>query len=124
MDFYETALEWEHGGAYYALSVAPEDMPVRGNVMASDNSDADRECEDRVLWELSAGNVWAWCCVRVTCTAGGVTGTAHLGGCSYASAEDFMAEDGYFSEMQAEARASLLERLEAASAALEEGRRA
>jgi len=43
-----------------------EDIPVRGNALASGDAEADRACEDEILARLEAGDIWAWCTVRVS----------------------------------------------------------
>ena len=89
----------------------PEDMPVRGNAMASGDDALDREVEDEILARLGAGDVWAWCSVRVEAVfvVGTVPykGEACLGGCSYESEEDFTAPGGYYDDLCNEALADL-----------------
>jgi hypothetical protein len=78
----------------FSLEVQPEDMPLEGNLCAIDD-EHDRAEEERVRQELRDGNVWAWCQVRVVARWGDWEGSAGLGGCSYASGEDFKAGPCY-----------------------------
>lgn len=89
------------------ISAEPDDLPVRGNAMASGDADADREVEDEILARLDRGDAWAWASVRVRATwtaPSGRTyhGDAHLGGCSYADEADFRT-GGYYEQMVEEA---------------------
>jgi len=100
----------------------PEDLPVRGNAMASGDDAADRATEDAILADLDAGNQWAWCsvCVRVAWTApSGRTyhASSHLGACSYTDEATFRA-DGYFDDMVAGAMGQLDDDLRAERADL------
>lgn len=60
--------------------------------------------------QMRAGNDWAWCQVEVRGTYKTLTQSAYLGGCSYASEEDFKV-GGYFQDMRAEVVAELNKRL-------------
>ena len=84
------------------LECLPEDVPVRGNAMASGDPDVNRETEEWIFSELSAGNDWAWACAKVTVRWGEFTGDDYLGACSYRNEADFVA-DGYYSDMVASA---------------------
>lgn len=86
----------------FKIECLPEDMPVRGNACSID-PEADRECEDKILEDLDSGNPWAWCVVRVTATYKGIRGVDYLGGCCYASEEDFKQPNGYYDDMKANA---------------------
>jgi hypothetical protein len=108
----------------YDLEVQYEDTPIRGNVMCSGDDDYDRECEDKVIADLIDGNVWAWCCVKCTARYDGidsVTGVDYLGGCSYASEEDFTAPGGYWDDMKDVARDDLYTQLESIAIRLRMG---
>ena len=91
----------------FKLRAEFDDLPVRGNAMASGDDAFDREVEDGVLARLDAGDVWAWASVEVTAEWEGVTGRDYLGACSYASEDDFCASGGYFEDMKAGALADL-----------------
>jgi hypothetical protein len=49
----------------FQVLVEPEDTPVRGNYMATDDDEADRAAEDAVIAALDAGEERAWCRVIV-----------------------------------------------------------
>lgn len=86
----------------YSIEVLPEETPVRGNCIATDDPDFDRDYEDKILADLEAGNTWAWCQVKVTASAGGMggmEGTDYLGCCSYKDEADFRQCD-YYASMQ------------------------
>jgi hypothetical protein len=94
----------------YTLECLPEEIPIRGNAMASGDDNFDRETENQIIADYESGNEWAWCCVKMTATCGGFEGTDFLSGCNYANEEDFRA-GGYFEDMQQEAYADLLNTL-------------
>ncbi len=113
----------------YRLECLSEDIPFRGNAMASGDDELDREAEQWIEDQLNRGNEWAWCCARVTATIEfqGHTfeGETYLGCCSYESEADFLRCSG--SDMRYEARCALerelreyVARLEAANACLAE----
>lgn len=66
---------------------------------------------------MAKSAMWGWCAIEVRCTVkvgnNSYQGTDHLGGCSYISAEDFMAEGGYFEGMKQNAFEDLLSMLRA-----------
>jgi len=95
----------------FTLSAVPDDVPLKGNVMASGDDAADREAEDAVRADLEAGNVWAWASVTVTAKWAGFEGTDNLGGCSYKDEADFR-EGGYYDDMLAESLADLISNIE------------
>jgi hypothetical protein len=88
-----------------------EDLPVRGNAMASGDEAVDRAAEQAILAELNSGNVWAWCVVRVQVAWTAPSGREYvsddtLGACSYRDEADFRA-GGYFDDMVAAALETL-----------------
>jgi hypothetical protein len=96
----------------FAVECLPEDIPVRGNAMASDEPELDKKVEDEIIARLDSGDLWAWCCVKVTATLECVSqrkgyvptdvslvGVDYLGGCSYRDEGDFR-EGGYFADMK------------------------
>lgn len=95
-------------GVTFELECLPEDIPVRGNAMASGDDAADREYEDEIIRRLDAGDVWAWCTVKVTARFGAFEGVSYLGCCNYRDEEDFTQPGGYFEDMEAEAFDALL----------------
>lgn len=66
----------------------PEDAPVKGNCSAIDE-ETDRKNEEHIFSELEAGNMWAWCTVKVRGKFHGVGADTYLGGCSYKNEKDF-----------------------------------
>lgn len=78
----------------FQITVEEEDIPVRGNACATDDPVADKEIEDYIFEELSRGNIAAWCCIMVRATWNGFTGRACLGGNSYQSEEEAIADCG------------------------------
>ena len=104
----------ERKDVYFRIECHPEDVPVRGNAMASGDDDADRAYENEILSRLDAGDEWAWCSVRVVAsleTDGGVLleGDAWLGCCSYRDEADFRSdlpdlEDEALDNLNAKAR--------------------
>jgi hypothetical protein len=77
-----------------------DDTPVRGNAMATDEPDLDREYEDEILARLDRGDVWAWAHIQVkaTCPDCGAEGLDSLVCCSYESEAAFRA-DVYYADM-------------------------
>lgn len=92
----------------------PEDVPIRGNALASGDPELDREHEDDLIAELDGGNEWAWCRVEVTARLFWLdtdySATVHLGACSYASEEDFVACN-YYEDLKKEAIDELIAKL-------------
>jgi hypothetical protein len=77
-----------------------DDIPVRGNAMASGDDELDRKTEDWILRRLDSGDVWAWAAVTVRVTWKGISCEDHLGACSYDDEADFRQEGGgYFGSM-------------------------
>jgi hypothetical protein len=103
----------------FELTVEQDDIPVRGNALASGDADEDRKCEDEILRRLDQGDVWAWASVRVTARWEGFEGHDYLGGCSYESERDFVRSGGYFDDMKDAALAELNEAIQAHAAKLE-----
>ena len=93
-----------------SLEVMPEDMPVRGNVMCSDDAAFDKECEDEIIQRINSGDDWAWSVVKVSVEWNGFKGTASLGGCSYKDENDFLLCEG--AAMKGEALDDLNARIE------------
>lgn len=98
----------------YTVSAEQDDMPVRGNALASGDDKVDKECEDEILERLGRGDEWAWALVKVTAavTLGDYvfSGKAYLGGCSYANEAEFKT-DAYYLQMCKEAREDLVVKL-------------
>lgn len=100
------------------LEAEYDDMPVRGNAMASDDDAFDKKVEDRIIARLDNGDVWAWAVVTVTAIYRGYEGSDTLGACCYASEKSFR-RDSYFTDMKANAIASLADQLLAAKKTLQ-----
>lgn len=66
----------------FSVEIEAEDIPVRGNAMASGDDAADRECEDEIIARLDRGEVEAWCAVVVKATWKGYSATASIGACT------------------------------------------
>lgn len=108
--------------AEITLTVEYDDTPLRGNAMASDDADFDKQVEDEILERLDSGDVWAWAHVRVTASVeidgyGTVEASASLGGCNYLSEQDFREceYDGMESEARDALRAEIFEQAEHAA---------
>jgi len=86
----------------YTLTIEDEDIPVRGNAMASGDDEADEAYENEIIARLDSGDLWAWCFVKVTAEWRGFKGWDGLGGCSYADEADFK-RGGYYEDMKARA---------------------
>lgn len=91
----------------YTFLAEPEDVPVRGNVMASGDDAADKAAENEVLARLERGDIYAWFVAHVIAEVevDGETykGDAYLGGCSYADEKNFTQDGGYYDDMKKDA---------------------
>jgi hypothetical protein len=105
----EANLEEVKQAINYRLECLPEHVEVRGNASASGDDAWDKEIEDKILSALDQGNLWAWCCVKVTAEYRGLEGTDYLGSCSYESEEQFRECGGYFESMKEQAAEQLLD---------------
>jgi hypothetical protein len=110
--------ETDTQGIEYRILIEADDVPVRGNALASGDDRADKEAEDSIIERLESGDTWAWACVTVEARYKGFTGRDVLGTCSYADTEAFIRDGGYYPDMKDTARANLLQQLEAACEAL------
>jgi hypothetical protein len=90
----------------FEIECVPEDLPIQGNASAIDD-ETDAQLERDLREQLERGNEWAWCLVRVTARWAEYEGYDYLGGCSYASKEQFMHPKGYYPDMKARALADL-----------------
>lgn len=98
----------------FKLEIEPEDTPVRGNVMASGDDQADRDLENEIIERLDRGDLWAWCYVKVTAsvTMDGhtFTGSNAIGGCSYFGTDsecEAAFKRDYYTDLCDEARENL-----------------
>lgn len=106
----EEVMELLRDRVTYQLSIEPEDIPVRGNAIASGDDAYDKKVEDEIIRRVDNGDDWAWCTVEVDAIffpkggqAARITGRTSLGGCSYKDEEDFKQEGGYYPQMQDDA---------------------
>lgn len=72
----------------YSTKIEFSDIPVKGNVQASEDDEADEAAENEVLAEIANGNVYAWCDIIVYATLGGFDGLASLGAVSCKTEEE------------------------------------
>lgn len=87
-------------GVEFSIKVEPEDLPVRGNALASGNEEEDKKVEDEIIRRLDDGDIWAWGFVTVAARYAGFEGTDGLGGCSYKDEDDFKQDGGYFEDIK------------------------
>ena len=81
------------------INATQDDLPVRGNCIATEDKEFDKTVEDEILERLDYGDVWAWADVEVQATLpDGRTGSAYLGGCCYEDEKDFK-QGGYYEGM-------------------------
>lgn len=93
----ELAHEEVREGFTIRLYLCEEDMSP------SDSFDYEEEDMADLLEKIDRG-VYLWFMAKVTASKAGVElGADYLGGCCYESAEDFMAEGGYWEDMVSEA---------------------
>jgi hypothetical protein len=86
----------------FSLSIEEEEDPVKGH-FESDEPEKDKELEKEILSRLDRGDLWAWCCVKITASWNGLHGVTYLGCCSYESEEDFIKCNDYCQSMKDEA---------------------
>lgn len=96
----------------FTIECLPEYAPIKGNAMASDDAEYDKKVENSIQRSLNAGNKWAWCCVKVTASYKGFSGTDYLGCCNYKSEKDFIKNSGYYEDMKQTAYDELIKELE------------
>jgi hypothetical protein len=89
----------------YTFSYEQDDIPVRGNAIASGDEAFDKQVEDEIIEALNRGEDWQWALARVIASVEveGETyrGDTYLGACSYRSESDL--KSGVFEDMKAEA---------------------
>lgn len=85
----------------WAITPEQEDMPVKDGGFQNEDGTSNEKLIRQIM-DDSAWNEWAWCCVKVSAKWKRFEGVAYLGGCSYASKEDFE-KGGYLPQMQEEA---------------------
>lgn len=100
----------------FTLEALPENDDPAGH-FASDDSEADKAMVDEINRRARCGDEWAWFCAKVTATlklpdGSEIEGSDYLGGCSYASEEDFKQPGGYYDDMKAMALADVQRQIE------------
>lgn len=98
----------------FSIECEEEDIPVKGNALASGDDDVDHAYENEILRRLDRGDLWAWCCVKVTARWGDFEASDYLGCCSFEDEKDFKAY-GYYETMCHEALTSLRAEIERAA---------
>ena len=96
----------------FELIVHNEDIDVRGNAIASDDDEFDKQIEDEIIDRLNRGDIWAWCCVEVKATFGRFSSSDYLGCCCYEDEDDFIS-GGYYEDMKSQALDELNNELQA-----------
>lgn len=102
--------------ASYDFDVEQDSDDPAGNFASGDDAQ-DAETLQWIRDELDSGNVWAWCCVRVTAKWTDRDDVEHegfdsVGGCSYASERDFKRPGSYYDDMKHEAFRDLIGNIE------------
>ena len=100
--------EQDHNGVTYSLFIEPEDSPLEGNVIESGDNVTDLLAEVDIAQRLNYGDEWAWFCARVEASFKSLRGIDMLGCCSYSGKDEFLADDGYWPDMKAQALANLI----------------
>ncbi len=70
----------------FEIKIEPECIGVSGNVVATDDPEADEQAETEIVGRLNDGFVEAWCVVVVVARWKHVEGRDTLGGCSFETA--------------------------------------
>lgn len=89
-----------------------DQIPVRGNALASGDDAEDKRVEDEIIERLDNGDVWAWAAVEVCGQWCGLEVSEFLGCCCYQDENDFVNNSGYFDDMRAEVIDGLVSRAE------------
>lgn len=76
----------------FTIDVEEDDIPVRGNLVCTEDPVFDKQCEDEVLARLERGDDTAWCVIKVTAKYRGVEASDILGGNSFAEGSAFAEE--------------------------------
>lgn len=93
----------------FFLAALPEDCDPEGHFASGDDEQDAKDVAE--IRRKSEFNEWAWCIAEIKCTWGGLTGDSLLGGCSYDSAQDFMAAGGYWEDMKQTAYDDLISQI-------------
>lgn len=108
MELFYTETSKEHEGVTFLLYAQVDDLPVRGNALASGNDAEDKKAEDSILRKLRNGSIWAWASVKVVASRKEFSGVDYLGACSYKDFRDFIQPGGYYDDMKQVALDNLL----------------
>lgn len=106
----QALIEFLERNATIKFEAEEEDVPVRGNAMASGDDDYDRKIENELLEQLERGNLNAWFCAKVTATYDNFHGVDYLGCCSWDSFEAFQ-KDAYYDSMVSQAIENLADEI-------------
>lgn len=91
----ELLISFLKNNAHISFDPQEEDVPVRGNALASGDDALDKECEDKIIERLNQGDLSAWFCAKVTAECFGFKESTYLGACSYDSFEQFQSDEYY-----------------------------
>ena len=72
-----------------SICVEYEDIPVRGNAIASEDPEYDEKVENDIINDLESGNIFAWCTAIVKARWAGFEGVDTLGAVSCFNEESF-----------------------------------
>lgn len=81
-----------------SVNAVYDEIPVRGNAMASGDAEEDRAYEDEIIARLHAGDIWAWAEVCVKGKWNDLVATDYIGACTYKDEEGFK-QDDYYEDM-------------------------
>jgi hypothetical protein len=100
----------------FSLTIEDEDIPMDFDSGEPEKDEAlKKELRDR----LDRGDLWAWCCVKVTAKWKTWEGVDYLGGCSYDGEEDFK-KDGHWEDMKDQALEDLNKKIASTAESLME----
>lgn len=109
---------------HFEVTTEPEDIPVEGNYMWTDDAEADKQAEREIRDRLERGDDSAWCCLVVEARWKIHSAKAYLGGCSFTEGNTFeesMAEvSDYLEDLRSEALDVLNAKIQAKFAELSE----
>jgi hypothetical protein len=107
----------EENGITYTLTIEAEEVPIEGNAMASGDDAEDKKAEEWIRAELKRGNLAVWCCLKVEATIqigeDTFSGADYLGCCSCRDEAEAQSLAFEYYDMKAQARESLIRKLEA-----------
>ena len=96
----------------WVVEAEQDDLPVRGNAIASGDDEVDKRVEEEIIERIENGDVWAWASVCVRGRFKGLEATTYLGGCCYRDEDEFCQAGGYFDDMQKDVLSDLQDQLE------------